>query len=193
MLVAADPRTRKGSANAKMAAAVHYIVANMPTERLGSTKLNKILWEADILHFRATGASVTGETAYKKLQHGPVPKGVLDAIGLLVHEGKIVCREFGPRGSVRREFRKIIDPDVSLFKAAEVQALEKAIARLYYLTAREASNRTHDSLWQQTPMNCDIKVSAASVETASASPRTMRWAEKVVDEICTADAFCKAV
>ena len=180
------------ASTSKMVDAVHYIVANMPVGQLGSTKLNKVLWEADVLHYRLTGESVTGEKAYTKLQHGPVPKGILGAIYVLVNQQKIVCRERKSGDGIRRDFRKLVDPDVSTFTPAEVQSLEKAIAKLSYMSASEASERTHDALWRSTPMKKDILIAAAAIEAVKPSDRTMRWAQGIVSSLPIVDDFCEA-
>jgi hypothetical protein len=58
-------------ATEKFKALVHYIVASCDDpQRLGATKLNKVLWFADAFSYRATKNSITDET-YVKRQRGP--------------------------------------------------------------------------------------------------------------------------
>jgi Antitoxin SocA-like, Panacea domain len=46
--------------------------------------LYKILWLADLEHYRRTGRSLTGATAYTKHRFGPVPKDVMPTFELIV-------------------------------------------------------------------------------------------------------------
>ena len=57
--------------------------------RSPAVKLYKILWFADIEHYRLTGRSITGAASYTKRQYGPVPKGIMQALTTLEGEGKI--------------------------------------------------------------------------------------------------------
>jgi Antitoxin SocA-like, Panacea domain len=56
---------------------VHYVIWKCPdATTLGATKLNKILWFADAIHYLRTGQPVTA-ARYVEQQHGPVPQGFL--------------------------------------------------------------------------------------------------------------------
>ena len=48
--------------------------ANSRTAAAPPCKLNEILWFADLGHYRRTGRSITGGSAYTKLPHGRCPK-----------------------------------------------------------------------------------------------------------------------
>src|SRR5215831_1677028 len=76
------------SAN-RLAALAHYVIWRCNPAELGTVKLNKILWFADLEYYRRTGHTITGATAYTKLPHGPVAKGILEALDGLEAEDKI--------------------------------------------------------------------------------------------------------
>jgi len=84
-------KLKKRLSPGKLKAMAHYVIAGSDPARLGSIRLNKILWYVDTLHYRANGASMSGET-YVKRQHGPVPEHVLRALGKLEEEDAIVSR-----------------------------------------------------------------------------------------------------
>jgi hypothetical protein len=176
----------------RLAVAVHYVIANTPPQRLGSTKLNKVLWAADVSHFRRTGKSVTGSTAYKKLQFGPVPIGVVDALRVLEKEGKISHREINTASGKRREFWSKVRPELSIFSADELDSLVQAILAIYKLSAAAASELTHDDLWQETALGKHILVAAAAVTIKKPSAKAFKWAEAVVKRISSADEHCEA-
>src|SRR6266540_3373874 len=75
--------------NNRLAALAHYIIWKCDPAVLGAVKLNKILWFADLEYYRRTSRTITGATEYTKLQHGPVPKGILRALEALEAEDKI--------------------------------------------------------------------------------------------------------
>ena len=64
----------------KYKAAVHYIIASCDDPiKLGSIKLNKILFYSDSDMFFNTGKSITNDE-YIKRQFGPVPKNILEIL-----------------------------------------------------------------------------------------------------------------
>jgi putative zinc finger/helix-turn-helix YgiT family protein len=56
------------------------------------TKLNKLLFYADFLHFRDFGVSITG-CRYAKLQYGPVPDDFKTLLGVLEEEAGVLMTE----------------------------------------------------------------------------------------------------
>jgi hypothetical protein len=49
----------------RVAATVHYVIAKAPG-KLGHVKLNKILWCADLEHYRWRGVAITGLQHYAR-------------------------------------------------------------------------------------------------------------------------------
>ena len=73
---------------------VHYVCHHCDdTRKMGAIKLNKILWCADTYAYRLYGRTISGETAYIKRQHGPVPKRIVATLKDLEQEGLIKIRE----------------------------------------------------------------------------------------------------
>src|SRR5687768_12406409 len=98
----------------KLNATVHYIISRCQPEDLGATKLNKILWFADVAYYERFGKTITGDE-YVKRQFGPVPKHVPMATRELEDEGLIVSKEVEYFGKSKREFWSLREADISSF------------------------------------------------------------------------------
>ncbi|MDP3794878.1 MAG: Panacea domain-containing protein [Candidatus Sungbacteria bacterium] len=68
--------------------AVLYFIKYCNNEYLHATKLNKLLYYLDFIHFRDHGKSVTGDTYIHK-GYGPVPSHVDEVLAKLKGEGTI--------------------------------------------------------------------------------------------------------
>jgi Protein of unknown function (DUF4065) len=73
----------------RLATLAHYVIWRCDPADLGAVKLYKILWFADLECYRRTGRTITGASTYVKRQFGPVPKGIMQALKTLEHEGRI--------------------------------------------------------------------------------------------------------
>ena len=156
-----------------------FVIARMEPPP-GKTKLAKVLWEADVLSMRLRGRSLSGREAYVRLPHGPVPDGLEDCLEDLVREGM-----------VHRHRRRVLDHEeivhlpaedmtapLNDFTPEEVDILHRAIAAIAPLTAREASARTHDALWEETPMGASISIAAAAIRPAPVTEKVLAWARE---------------
>jgi len=74
----------------KMAAIVSYFAAN--ASNLYKTKLNKLLFYADFIHYYWHGSSISG-SRYVHLPYGPVPDGYEDTLEALQHYGVVDISE----------------------------------------------------------------------------------------------------
>ena len=90
----------------KYKAAVHYIIASCDDPiKLGSIKLNKILFYSDSDMFFNTGKSITNDE-YIKRQFGPVPKNILEILKELEDEKKIAIQKCAPEADGAVPFYK---------------------------------------------------------------------------------------
>lgn len=168
---------------AKMKAMVHHVIANSDPVRLGAIRLNKIMWYADTLAYRSTGASISGET-YVKRQFGPVPKNVLNILGELEAENAIVVRDQPRFGVVLREFfaKTPSAPEGALSKdeLAILEDVRGVICDEH--TAMSISELSHDQVWEAANMGEEIPMAA----TLAAFPGEMvaqveHWADRVIE------------
>src|SRR5258707_6058665 len=89
----------------KFKALVHYVCWSRKddTSKLGSTKLNKILWLSDFVKYYRSGASITG-ARYVKRQFGPVPRAIMPVLAELESEGAVFTREVPFHGRTKTDF-----------------------------------------------------------------------------------------
>jgi len=167
------------SAN-RLAALAHYVIWKCDPAELGAAKLNKILWFADLEYYRRTGHTITGATAYTKLQQGPVAKGILEALDGLEAEEKIARATENYYGRPKTMFLARRRPDLSPFAADEI-AIVDMMADVICQKQTQASiaEISHDALWSQVEIGRDIPIGAAAVTPGDATVEDIQWAEKV--------------
>lgn len=165
----------------KFKALVHYVIAKSDSSRLGSIRLNKILWYVDTFAYRAEGASVTGG-AYVKRQFGPVPRHILGMLGELEHENAIVIRDREQFGYPMKAYVALTDPDTSVFSAKEIALINEVKEAICYgHTAESISELSHDQVWEAANIGEDIPMWATLA--SSAGPMTEeveQWADSII-------------
>lgn len=169
--------------NARLSEVVHYVVAHCEPEKLGATKLNKILWYADVIYYREHGRTITGEEAYEKRQFGPMPKNIYGIIRSLQAAGKIRERRMPTPAGVRREFVWLEPAPVEQFSAEEIDLLRNVMEAICEgHSAASISEQTHDTLWEETEIGQDISVKAGAVIPNEITPDAIKWARGKFDE-----------
>jgi uncharacterized phage-associated protein len=163
----------------RFAQLVHYICYRCETpQQLGKTKLNKILWFSDMLNFERTGKPLTGET-YVKLQFGPVPKHIDEAIGDLQSSGKLSVRL--PQQTYDSTlFFATEAPDLSGFTADEISLVDRLIETISRNhTATSISRVTHDDIYELAEMGEEIPYEAfLAAELGDVTVDDFHWAQK---------------
>lgn len=170
---------------AKFKALVHYVVASCDDpQRLGATRLNKILWFADTTVYRLTGTSITGES-YVKRQRGPVPKTILKTIRELQAENKIHVREKEFASYKMRLFTPLEEPDVSLFSTVELEVVNSVLNDVCgNHTANSISELSHDQVWQAALEGEEIPLFATLASAKGEfTTEIAEWADSVVERI----------
>ncbi len=139
----------------KLKAAVHYICYRAPNpNKLGATKLNKILFYSDMQAYLDWGTPITGEV-YVKRQHGPVSLHVRDMVRQLQEEHALAVSEasgyhvYTGQRYRQRSFYSLKAPDVSVFNGAEMQTLDYMVEVICNKhSARSISEHSHDTIWE---------------------------------------------
>jgi Antitoxin SocA-like, Panacea domain len=165
----------------RLAALAHYVIWRCDPADLGAVKLYKILWFADLEHYRRTGHTITGAAAYTKLQFGPVPKGIQRALEALEREEKIATAKENYYGRPKTMFLARSRPDLAPFGADEIAIVDMvadAICRKH--TAASISDLTHDALWSETEIGTDMPIGAAAVISGDVTADDLDWAEKAL-------------
>jgi len=117
----------------------------------GKTKICKLLFNLDFIHFKETGKSVTG-LDYYAWERGPVPESLFYKIS-----GDIVSEEFQPYIEVikREKLHEIFSkkkPDLSVFSKREKRILGE-VAEIYkFAKAEEMTEISHlkENPWYTT-------------------------------------------
>lgn len=110
--------TRDESKTAELIVLVAKYTEDDPTS--GSTKLNKILYFAEISHLRRTRQPITG-SEYQKEPHGPTLRRMPPIIRDLEDHGAAKEIEEDYYGYARRKLVALREPDLSEFTAEEVE------------------------------------------------------------------------
>lgn len=108
----------------------------------GATKLNKLLFYADSLHFQRYGQSITGY-AYRKLPFGPAPEGFTEIRNKLEEDGDAVRSERNYFGKQQSVLLAVREPDISVFTTAELRSAIDAIELLGDMNGSEVSDKSH--------------------------------------------------
>jgi hypothetical protein len=145
-------------------ALVHHIAHSVPSDCLGSVKLNKVLWYADFVSYLRLGEPITGET-YVKRQYGPAPKHIQFIIEELKRAGALVVKEGEFYGYSKKEFVSTKKPDISVFSPNEISIVDEAIRFVCYgNTANSISEKTHGIVWELADMGEEMPYETAFLE-----------------------------
>jgi hypothetical protein len=161
----------------------HYVCWKVQDDpsRLGATKLNKALWFADTIAYRANGRSITNAT-YVKRQFGPVPKRILPILQQLSDEHKIVIREIPYLNQVKRDFIAIAPPTEALFSEEERLIIDAVVSWVCDRhTAASISDLSHDCIWaaaeegEEIPLYAVLGASPGEITDAD-----KEWASRII-------------
>jgi len=163
--------------------AVHYIIAKCGDPRkLGSTKLNKILWFADVYAYRFFEESITG-SKYLRRQYGPVPEKILRVLEQLENEGKIsINKKIAVYDPVI--YTSLESPDISALSEDQIGLLNSLIDQICNgYSANEISHVSHDDVWKAAIDGEEIPLNATLMsESANCTPEVLSWASQVIAE-----------
>ena len=129
---------------AKFAELLLYVARRLEADHAGgAAKLNKVMFFADFAHVRRTGAPITG-AAYQKLPQGPAPRRLKPVRDALVAAGhaRVSREEF--LGYELHRLVPLRDADLTVFTEAELETIERVLADLEGLNARQVSDLSHD-------------------------------------------------
>lgn len=118
-------------------------------KRLGSvleTKLNKLLWYCDFLHFKETSVSITG-AQYVRYPYGPVPNKYYFIFDILEDEELLEKNEtlFQTKDGIvpREEFTALVEPDKSLFSEKEIRVMDFVADTFRNFNSKEIKEKSH--------------------------------------------------
>jgi len=114
----------------------------------GATKLNKILFFADMSHYAEHGTPITGAT-YVKRPFGPVPKQLLPARQALIAEERATLVKRRHMGALQKRLVNLGEPELEAFSATELGMIDEVIEYFDGMSAGKASRMSHRLVgWQ---------------------------------------------
>ncbi len=171
-VILSQVRERDTVGGQRVAATVHYVIAKANSNKVGHVKLNKILWCADLEHYRWRGVTITGLQHYTRTLYGPMSQDIVRAVGRLAREGKVEERTIAVTGYTRREMVGLQDPDISVFTGVQIDILDQMINVVAPLTASQLSRMNRDDpLWNELENNEAMSVATGSIVTRPLAPR----------------------
>jgi hypothetical protein len=165
----------------RLAVLIHHITTLCEPDQLGRTRLAKILWLSDVENYRRTGQTISRSDDYRKDEFGPRHQHLYEAIELLKTEGCVIGRQSLTPVGPRRELVPLKKPDLSGFSADEIAIVDRITAAVVKLSAKAASDLTHDELWESANYNERIPVSAAAPIAGEPTPELEKWADAVLN------------
>ncbi len=142
-LTAQDPDARSGYLRFSPTKFFSAVLFFCRSEGIPKTKLNKLLWYSDLLHFKRHAVSITG-ARYAHCTHGPAPDKydllltyLQDCVGELRSESRVAGKYEWEVLCATRE------PTLGAFSDSEIQTLIDVNARFKSFTARQIRELSH--------------------------------------------------
>lgn len=143
----------------------------------GLTKVNKVIFFADFEAYRRTGQSITG-AVYQRLDQGPCAHQFMPALESLGDDVREVQRQT-PAGT-RRELVPLRDAKVDLFTGPEIALVDEIIDWFRPMTARQASDQSHETMaYRLTYDRDEVPYGAAVLSSDRPSVEDTAWLEEV--------------
>jgi hypothetical protein len=145
------------------------------TERLiiGSTRLNKLLFFADMRAYAELGEPITG-ARYQRLEFGPAARAMLPVRDELVEQGAAEFEDGGPD-----DWANVIvplrAPNLDVFSEDELRIANEVFEDLRQFNAREVSDYAHlkSAGWNVMEDHEDIPYEFAFISTDPAPPEAI--------------------
>ena len=127
-------------------------------EKLGPTKLNKLLYFSDFEHYRLYGRPIIGDE-YIKMERGPVPRSSYSLFNANFRDeiDDSLKQAFDVEPELALTFlRKCIKPkqpaDLKVFSESEIKVMEGVAEKFKDSFATDMSRKSHDEKpWKETP------------------------------------------
>jgi Protein of unknown function (DUF4065) len=168
----------------KFKALVHYVCWSCKddTSKLGSTKLNKILWLADFVTYYRSGEPITGAT-YIRRQFGPVPRAIMPVLAELERDGAVFARKILFHGKPKTDFIVAKNPEINL-SDDEKRLIDLTIRFVCdENTAKSISELSHDSVWHAAKDGEDIPYYTIFAAKGEIDEDDREWARQEIEGI----------
>lgn len=145
-----DPNEFTGFVKPRLEKVANYIIYFAQAAKPLKTRLNKLLFYSDFLHYKRTGFAISGVN-YRAIQMGPVPSHFRELYGILEKEGFIrIDEELFDHGGIGERFLEEAEFDKSLFSPAELESMEATVAQFEEVRTKQIIELSHEeSGWIQ--------------------------------------------
>lgn len=151
--------------------------------KLGSTKLNKILYYSDFVSYSETGEPITGEK-YIKNHHGPTAHDILKIEDELEQEDKLATRKETYHSYQQKQYFAKTKPDLSPFSAEEISIVDKVIDTIANdHSATSISLASHTHVWKSADFEEEIPYETAFVnQLGEINKEDVQWANEIIEK-----------
>ena len=161
-------------------------------DKIGITKLNKLLYYSDFEHYRLYGRPIIGDE-YMKMEQGPVPERAYSIFNSNFRDAQDASlkeyievkprriRDFSEKTIVPK-----IKPNLDCFSQSELEIMEQVSAQYKGKPANMLSKKTHDELpWQKTKslQKIDYKLILDGSDSSGVSSDYASYREKQNEEL----------
>ncbi|MGH2939322.1 MAG: Panacea domain-containing protein [Solirubrobacterales bacterium] len=136
----------------KFAEMLLYVVSQVEHDNTnGDTKLNKLLYYADVTAYRKTGRAISG-ARYKHQTHGPIAIALWPVREELEEQERLKVSENRlPNNAVQRRTYALDEVDTDLFDDGELEIVDEVIERFRGCKAEEMAAFAHEEpAWRMT-------------------------------------------
>ncbi|WP_457653042.1 Panacea domain-containing protein [Rhodocaloribacter sp.] len=176
----------------KLKTLVHYVCFKAPNPRkLGATKLNKILFYAEMEAFLSLGHPITGEV-FVKQQFGPVPKHILSVLRELEKERAIAISDasgyhvYTGESYPHRQFFSLTRPTLEAFTGDEISIVDEVVDLVCNRhTAKSISEASHNIVWESAEIGEELPYFTALTHLlGEITAKDVAWARDVIARRC---------
>ena len=162
---------------AKLKTVILYTCLKCDSSQLGSVKLHKVLYFADMLRYAHVGTPITGAT-YRKRALGPTCDQLLSTIRDLESEGALAIRDVDYFGFRKKEYKPLGEPEIDRLSESETSLLDEVIEFVCRNnTAKTISDYSHNRAWEMAEFGDVLPYhSVFLLFPTQVSPEAMKWA-----------------
>lgn len=169
---------------AKLRAAISYIVVRSEHANLSTVKLHKVLYYTDMLHFIQTGQPVTG-AQYRKRPFGPICDALLRVLEEMAQDGEIRIDTVDYFGYQKKQLTVLRESETNRLSPGELDLLDESIRFVCdNNTAQTISDFSHDMVWDMVEYGEIMPYyNAILLLPNQVSEDTFAWADAEISKI----------
>lgn len=160
-----------------------YIVSRTEDETTsGDTKLNKLLYFADVTAYRRLGKPISG-ASYKHQERGPIATPLVPVRNNVEGTRLEVEEQAMPSGGVWRKTRALDEARLDAFNQEELEIIDEVISHFSGWGAKAMEDAAHNEpAWRVTKEGEKMKY-RSSLLVRKASPAAIDYGEKLAERL----------